>query len=220
MPDGTETTLQKIIVIGASGHARVICEAAQLAQYLVFGYLAPEAHDLPDPLLGDYLGDDDQLPSLIGQGYQFCLGVGFVNAAGAVRRRQLLDRLPLDRLPVIRHPSSMVSPSSNCGAGVFVAAGAVVGTRSEVGPGAIVNTAAIVDHDSHVGKNTHVSIGVKIAGGVQIGENCLIGAGAVILQGMKIGDNAIIGAGAVVLSNVGQGSTVFGNPARLVADRS
>lgn len=220
MLDGTEPTLQKIIVIGASGHARVIAEAAQLAEKAVIGYLAPGPLEIAEPLLRDYLGDDEQLPDLIAQGYQFCLGLGFVNAAGAERRRQLVDRLPLDRLPVIRHPSSIISPSSNCGAGLFVAAGAVIGTRADVGPGVIVNTGGIVDHDSRVGKNTHVAIGAKIAGGVYIGENCLIGAGAVILQGIRIGDNAVIGAGAVVVRDVRQGSTVLGNPARLLAERS
>jgi sugar O-acyltransferase (sialic acid O-acetyltransferase NeuD family) len=216
MPDVIETSPLNVVVIGASGHARVVAEAAELSHHAVAGYLAPEPLAEADQLLHEYLGNDDKLPDLIGQGFQFCIGLGFVNAAGAARRRQLLDRLPQDRLPVIRHPSSIVSRYSNCGAGAMIAAGATVGTRAVIGAGAIINTGSIVDHDSTVGENTHVAIGAKIAGGVRIGENCLIGAGAVVLQGMVIGNNAVVGAGAIALRNVPDGATVFGNPARIL----
>jgi acetyltransferase-like isoleucine patch superfamily enzyme len=43
-----------------------------------------------------------------------------------------------------------------------------------------------------------------------------IGAGAIILPGITIGKNAIIGAGTVVTKNVSPGTTVVGNPARIL----
>jgi UDP-2-acetamido-3-amino-2,3-dideoxy-glucuronate N-acetyltransferase len=44
-----------------------------------------------------------------------------------------------------------------------------------------------------------------------------IGTGATILSGVEIGEGATVGAGAVVTRNVPAGSTVVGNPARVVA---
>jgi acetyltransferase-like isoleucine patch superfamily enzyme len=46
-----------------------------------------------------------------------------------------------------------------------------------------------------------------------------IGSGAVLLCGITIGENAMVGAGSVVTKDVPPGSTVAGNPARIVKPR-
>lgn len=43
-----------------------------------------------------------------------------------------------------------------------------------------------------------------------------IGSGATILCGVTIGERAIVGAGAVVTKDVGAGTTVAGNPAKVL----
>ena len=43
-----------------------------------------------------------------------------------------------------------------------------------------------------------------------------VGTGATILSGIEIGEGATVGAGAVVTRNVPPGTTVAGNPARIV----
>lgn len=43
-----------------------------------------------------------------------------------------------------------------------------------------------------------------------------IGSGCTILGGLVIGENAMVGAGSVVTSDVAPGTTVAGNPARLI----
>ena len=50
----------------------------------------------------------------------------------------------------------------------------------------------------------------------KIGNNVLIGAGAKIIGEIEIGDNCRIGANAVVIKSIPDGSTVFGNPCRIV----
>ena len=49
-----------------------------------------------------------------------------------------------------------------------------------------------------------------------IGFRASIGSGAVILPGIRIGAAALVGAGAVVTRDVGEGTVVVGNPARVV----
>mgnify|MGYP000998513682 CR=1 FL=1 len=51
---------------------------------------------------------------------------------------------------------------------------------------------------------------------IYVGKGASIGAGATILPGIKIGAGANIGAGAVVTKDVPPGTTVVGNPARLI----
>lgn len=56
----------------------------------------------------------------------------------------------------------------------------------------------------------------SIAQDVVIGKNVWIGAGAIILPGVTIEDNAVVGAAAVVTRKVTSGSTVVGNPAKIL----
>lgn len=44
-----------------------------------------------------------------------------------------------------------------------------------------------------------------------------IGSGATLLGGITIGEDAIVGAGSVVTKDVPDGSTVVGNPARVIS---
>ena len=72
-----------------------------------------------------------------------------------------------------------------------------------------------------IGNNVFISQQVTLGGrgdeGVPvIGDNVLIGAGAKILGGVKIGNNAKIGANAVVITDVPDGATVVGVPARII----
>ena len=56
--------------------------------------------------------------------------------------------------------------------------------------------------------------------GVTVKKRAAIGSAAVILPGIEIGEGALIGAGAVVTKNVGAGTIVAGNPARVVQGKS
>jgi acetyltransferase-like isoleucine patch superfamily enzyme len=51
---------------------------------------------------------------------------------------------------------------------------------------------------------------------VQIGDDVWIGYNATILKGVSIGSGAVIAPGAIVIADVPEGSTVSGNPARVV----
>jgi len=52
-----------------------------------------------------------------------------------------------------------------------------------------------------------------------IGDNVRIGAGAKVLGSIRIGNNARIGANAVVLTDVPDGATAVGVPARVILKR-
>jgi maltose O-acetyltransferase len=88
-----------------------------------------------------------------------------------------------------------------------------------VGPGSVIEDHAPV----RIGSFTQIAANVRIrtvspagppAAPVMIGRNVWIGAGATVCAGVTLGDDAIVAAGAVVLSDVAEGATVAGNPAR------
>jgi UDP-2-acetamido-3-amino-2,3-dideoxy-glucuronate N-acetyltransferase len=51
---------------------------------------------------------------------------------------------------------------------------------------------------------------------VRVRDGATLGSGAVVMGGVTIGERALVGAGAVVTSDVADGDTVAGVPARLL----
>jgi len=96
-----------------------------------------------------------------------------------------------------------IHPTARIGRGVFI----------DHGTGIVIGEAAVI------GDGVSMLQGVTVGGGVhhpRIGKGVLLSAGARVLGNITIGDHAKIAASSVVLSNVPEGCTAVGVPARLV----
>ena len=74
--------------------------------------------------------------------------------------------------------------------------------------------------DAYIGRDCDLAEGVTIAsagGAPWIGDRVRIGPGARLIGPIRVGNDAAIGPNAVVESDVPDGATVAGNPARVVA---
>jgi maltose O-acetyltransferase len=89
-----------------------------------------------------------------------------------------------------------------------------IGDRTQIGPAVQIYAA---DHPRDADARQQ---GLELGRPVQIGRDVWIGGGAIILPGVTIGERAVIGAGSVVTRSVTAGTTVVGNPARLVRSSS
>lgn len=105
-------------------------------------------------------------------------------------------------------------------------------THIEIHPGARIGRGVFIDHGLGVviGETTEIGENVLIYQGVTLGgtslkkskrhptveANAVIGAGAKVLGAVTIGQGAKIGAMAVVVRDVPAGSTVVGNPGKIV----
>ena len=87
-----------------------------------------------------------------------------------------------------------------------------IGEGTQIGPAVQIYTA---DHPRDRAQRRE---GLEFGRPVRIGRNVWIGGGAIILPGRTIGDDSVIGAGSVVTRDVPAGTTVVGNPARVVKD--
>lgn len=129
-----------------------------------------------------------------------------------------------------------------CGAGVYLALGAVVigdvtlGDHSSVWYNAVLRgdiNRIVVGHHTNIQDNAVLHLAddfpclvgdwVTIGHGAMvhactIGHECLVGMGATILDGAVIGDQCLIGAHALVTpgTQIPAGSMVLGSPARVI----
>lgn len=83
------------------------------------------------------------------------------------------------------------------------------------GPGSMVMT-----QSGNVASDARLSIAPEyLFKGVKIGKGVWVGAGAVILGGTSLGDHSIVGPNSVVKGTYQAGTTLVGNPARVMMQR-
>jgi acetyltransferase-like isoleucine patch superfamily enzyme len=99
---------------------------------------------------------------------------------------------------------------------LYGAGNLVVGDFTHFGPGSMVMAQA-GDADSDARQTTEPG---RIHDPVTIGKGVWIGAGAVILGDTVLGDNCVVGPNSVVSGSYEAGSTLMGNPARVVRRRT
>lgn len=209
-----EEIMEKAVIVGAGGHAKVIADILlQNGEYEIAGLIDKTAKEgfwgIP------VLGDDDYLAELYRTEK---IRYAFV-ALGNGKLREKISQHILDigyqLINAISH-HAVLSPTCKVGLGVAVMPGAVINAEAEIGNGCIVNTNASVDHEVKVGEYSHIAPGCAISGCVQIGRHCLIGTGSRIIDKIRIGDYVTVGAGAAVIRDHMETGTVVGIPARKI----
>ena len=195
-----------MILIGASGHAKVIKDilekSGQSVEYLV------DANAGISELAGKPVMPQDQFePKAHDE---------LILSIGNNQTRKHLSGTFNTKYGNAIHPSVIQSVGTSIGEGTVVMAGAVINPDVHIGEHCIINTTASIDHDCHIEDFVHISPNATLCGNIKIGEGTHIGAGATIIPNLNIGKWAMIGAGAVVINNVPDFAVVVGNPARII----
>jgi sugar O-acyltransferase (sialic acid O-acetyltransferase NeuD family) len=115
-------------------------------------------------------------------------------------------------------PSAVVARSARLGKGVSIMTGANVGAGVTIGDFALINRGALIGHHCHLGAFVTTGGGVTLASRCQISDDVVLGAGCVLIPNRIVGASAVVGAGAVVIRDVAAGTTVAGNPARVIKE--
>lgn len=194
-----------MIVIGGSGHAKVIVDILMLNGVEVERIV--DANPRFEEIFGiqvEQMADKTGLPP----------AVPTVIAIGSNRVRKRIAHEHAANYGSAVHPAATVSRFSTLGAGTVVMANAVVNPDVIIGRHCIVNTAAVVDHDCVLEDFVHISPKAVLPGKVTVREGAHIGAGAALLPGISVGKWATVGAGAVVVRDVPDYAVVVGNPAK------
>ena len=205
---GTKVS-KKIVIVGASGHGKVVRDIAKLNGYTEFVFLDDNFENCP--LKNEVFGDTSKAKEFVGE--DFIVSIG--NSAVREKIQLKISEMGLNLVSLI-HPKAVVAEDVRIEKGTVVMAGAVINSGAKVDEGCIVNTCSSIDHDCEIGAFCHISVGAHLAGTVKVNKHCWIGIGAVVSNNIEIEEKSTIGAGAVVVDNIKESGTYVGVPARKI----
>ncbi|MBQ7503794.1 MAG: acetyltransferase [Ruminococcus sp.] len=200
--------MKKLVIIGASGHGKVIADIALKTGYEEIVFLDDD--DSVKTCAGfPVVGNSEMISEY--NDWDFVVAIGNVQI-----RERLTDELANYSLATLIHPDAVIGREVEIGRGTVIMAGAVINSYTKIGRGCIINTCSSVDHDCNIGDFVHVAVGSHICGTVNVGTSTWIGAGSTVSNNIDICGNCKIGVGAVVIKNIEEVGTYIGVPAKKI----
>jgi len=108
----------------------------------------------------------------------------------------------------IIHPTAVVDPSANIGAGCFIGPLTAISIAANISNHTIVHMHCSIGHDSQVGCHCVILPGARISGDVSLGEGVLIGSNAFVFQGSSVGEHTHVDALTYVRGSIDSGQIV------------
>jgi len=212
--------MKNIIVIGASGHSKVIVDILEKSgKWNILGYI--DSFKTESTFFGyPILGTEKDISAISKEKTIFG---GVISIGDNWTRFQMMEKIkensPDFKFISAIHPNAILGRGVKVGNGSVIMAGAILNPDSEIGMHSIINTSSIIEHDSKVGDFSTISPNVAIGGNVKVGNFSTIGISATLKHGVEIEDDVVIGANSVVLNNIKKNSMAYGIPAKIIRNR-
>lgn len=200
---------KSVVIIGASGHGKVIADIIIKSGDKVVGFL-DDGVEKGTLVAGiEVLGKTEDYKNFADCEFVIAIGNPYI-------REKIADVLDVKWHTAI-HPTAIISSLDvEIGEGTVVMANAVINSSAKIGKHCIINTAAIVEHDNVLEDYVHISPNATLAGIVTVGKSTHIGAGACTKQVLNIAPDCTIGAGAVIVKDITESGTYVGSPVRKI----
>lgn len=217
-----EMAKTKLIIVGASGHAKVIIDVfEQMGTHEVLGMLDDNVPKGTEILGYPLLGRIDEIQSILSNqtGVECFIAIGD-NWTRSQVANHIQALIPGIRWANAIHPFSHIGKGVVLGKGIAVLAGAVINSETTLGDFTILGSNSSLDHECKLGEFASLGPGCTVGGNVQIGQFSTVALGANIIHGIKIGAHAVIGTGATVLENFADNLVIYGTPAKKIRTRT
>lgn len=214
--------MDKIIIIGSSGHAKVVVDAIEKqGKYKIVGFIDSFRKINSKTLDIPVLGNEKDLQNII---EKYHIKYAFIAIGDNTVRYKVSEKIkkiaPNLLFCSIIHPNTSIAKDTKIGDGTILMAGAVVNSSSVIGDFCILNTNSSLDHDSKMDNFSSLAPKVSTGGGCHIGNFSAISIGASLKHGITIGANSIIGANSLVLEDIKPNTVSYGTPAKKVRERT
>lgn len=150
----------KIVIIGAGGHAKVVCDAILCSgKYTIAGFVDAKV-PVGTVVMDDYkvILSQDELDKLKNTVDYFIVAIG----NNEIRAKLYNELKQFLKPAVIIHPAAAIARNAKIGEGAVVLANSVVNALGVIGENTIVNSGVVVDHESVIGDHVHLSIGTMV----------------------------------------------------------
>jgi len=204
----------KLFIIGASGHGKVIADIAiKMNRWNDISFL--DDNESTNTCMGlDVIGKSADAIK-----YKSEADI-FVAVGNNATREKIQKKLEAEDVSIatLIHPNAVIGAEVELGVGTVVMAGVVINCCTNIGKGCIINTGSTIDHDNVIEDYVHISPGAHLAGTVKVGKGTWLGIGSVVSNNTNICSGCKIGAGAVVVKDITEPGTYVGVPARFIKD--
>lgn len=209
--------MKQLIIIGAGGMGRsMYCIAQDCrgygSEFIIKGFIDDNLHSMDGfdgypPVLSpinDYPIEDDDF---------FYCSIG-----NAETKREICESLKQKgaRFLSLIHNASVVRQNTVIGDGTFIAGFATVGADVTIGENVLIQSYSVVGHDCKIGNYVRIDTHCVCVGGVVVEDEAMIHTAAVVSHKVVVGKGAHVAACSFVIRKVKPGTTVFGNPAKLL----
>ena len=202
----------KLIIIGASGHGKVVADIAiKMNKWQSIAFLDDDKSTKTSMGI-EVIGNTTDA-------FTYKDEADFFVAIGNNETRELILEKLMDagsKVVSLIHPSAVIGTDVEVGIGTALMAGVVINSSCRIGKGCIINTCSCLDHDNTVEDYVHISPGVNMAGAVKVGKGSWIGIGSVVSNNVNICSGTRVGAGAAVVKDITEPGTYVGVPVRKV----
>lgn len=200
--------MEKLIIIGAGGHGRVVADiAVKMAKWKSVSFLDDNE---PDKLFSGL-----NVIGPVSDALKYKNSADFIVAFGDnYARRNIQSDMEKKKFSIVNliHPNTVIGSGVSFGSGNVVTAGVVINPLTKIGNGCILNTSSSIDHDNLIDDFVHIGPGVHLAGSVQVGENSSLGTGSNVINNITICKNCIIGASTLIINDIREPGTYIGIP--------
>lgn len=200
---------KSVVIIGASGHGKVIADTVLKSGDKVVGFLDGGVEKGTQIVGFSVLGKTEDYKNYADCEFVIAIGDPYI-------REKIANELPVKWYTAI-HPTAVISSIDvEIGEGTVVMANAVINSSAKIGKHCIINTGAIVEHDNVLEDYVHLSPNVALSGIVKVGKSTHIGAGSCTKQVLNIASDCVFGAGSVIVKDITESGTYVGVPVRRI----
>lgn len=159
---------ERIVVIGAGGHGKVVADAIHAqSKYELIGFV-DQTLSVGQEIINGFkvIEKQEHLHLLKDRADVFIVAVG----NNVIREKVYQKAIQVLRPAIILHPSVIIGSDVKVGNGTVVLAHTVISTSSVIGDNTIVNSGTVVDHDCIIGNHVHLSIGTMVGSNSKLAD--------------------------------------------------